>query len=131
MYPPVYPHGQIEKLYQGVFLLHGSIKMGPAIEMNRNMVILQSGSDLTLINPVQMTEEGLASLDALGEVKNVLRLGDFHGLDDTFYLDRYKCTFWAQSGQETYKEPRPTTEINSDTVSPFPNSEFFIFETAR
>ncbi|MBL4821221.1 MAG: hypothetical protein JKY98_09585, partial [Gammaproteobacteria bacterium] len=105
--------------------------MGPAIEMNRNMVILQSGSDLTLINPVQMTEEGLASLDALGEVKNVLRLGDFHGLDDTFYLDRYKCTFWAQSGQETYKEPRPTTEINSDTVSPFPNSEFFIFETAR
>jgi len=62
MYPPAYPHDQIQSLYPGVFLLHGSIKMGPGMRMNRNMVILQDGTELTLINPVRMSEEGLAAL---------------------------------------------------------------------
>lgn len=43
MYPPAYPHAPIQRLYPGVFLLHGSIKMGPGMRMNRNMVILQTG----------------------------------------------------------------------------------------
>lgn len=130
MYPPAYPHDQIQCLYPGVFLLHGSIKMGPGMRMNRNMVILQDGSELTLINPVRMSEEGLAALDLLGKVNKVIRLGDFHGLDDEFYLNRYKCEFWAQPGQVTYKSPLPTRIINSSTPGPIRESEFFIFETA-
>ena len=130
MYPPAYPHEQLQTLYPGVFLLHGSIKMGPGMRMNRNMVILQSGSELILINPVRMNEEGLAALDLLGKVSKIIRLGDFHGLDDEFYLNRYKCEFWAQQGQETYKSPSPTKIINSSTAGPVSNSEFFIFETA-
>ena len=88
MYPPAYPHDQIQNLYPGVFLLHGSIKMGPGMRMNRNMVILQSGPEITLINPVRMNEEGLTALDLLGKVSKIIRLGDFHGLDDEFYLNR-------------------------------------------
>jgi hypothetical protein len=130
MYPPAYPHDQIQNLYPGVFLLHGSIKMGPGMRMNRNMVILQSGAELTLINPVRMNEEGLAALDLLGKVSKIIRLGDFHGLDDEFYLNRYKCDFWAQQGQETYKSPSPTKIINSSSTGPINNSEFFIFESA-
>lgn len=130
MYPSEYPHDQLETLYPGVYLLHGSIRMGPGMRMNRNMIILQHGRELTLINPVRMTEEGLAALDALGDVNNLLRLGDFHGLDDAFYLDRYKCTFWTQDGQATYKEPSPGAKICANAESPFPNSEFFIFDTA-
>ena len=131
MYPPAYPHDPIAKLYPGVYFLHGSIKIGPGVRMNRNMVILQNGSELILINPVRMDEQGLAALDALGTVRHIMRLGDFHGLDDAFFLDRYRCLFWAQSGQETYKQPSPTNEIGPDTVSPFPNSKFFIFQTAK
>lgn len=131
MYPPAYPHDQIKNLYPGVFLLHGSIKMGPGMRMNRNMVILQSHSELILINPVRMNEEGLAALDLLGVVSKIIRLGDFHGLDDEFYLDRYKCEFWAQSGQVTYKSPCPTREVNSSSAGPVAGSEFFIFESAQ
>lgn len=130
MYPPAYPHDQIQNLYPGVFLLHGSIKMGPGMRMNRNMLILQGGPELTLINPVRMNEEGLAALDLLGKVSKIIRLGDFHGLDDEFYLNRYKCEFWAQQGQETYKSPSPTKIINSSTTGPIKNSDFFIFESA-
>lgn len=131
MYPPAYPHDPIEMLYPGVYLAHGSIKMGPGMRMNRNMIILQNGNELTLVNPVRLDEGGLSNLDRLGNVKYLLRLGDFHGLDDAFYLDRYKCEFWAQEGQDTYKEPTPTVIISSATESPVPNSEFFIFESAR
>jgi len=131
MYPPAYPHDEIKNLYPGVYLLHGSIKMGPGMRMNRNMVILQHDGELTLINPVRMDDKGLASLDALGIVKRIMRLGDFHGLDDAFYLDRYQCEFWSQEGQETYKLPKATTWITSTSETPFPNAAFFLFESAR
>ena len=131
MYPPAYPHDEMKNLYPGVYLLHGSIKMGPGMRMNRNMVVLKNGKELILINPVRMADDGLSRLDELGSVKYILRLGDFHGLDDAFYLDRYKCEFWAQNGQKTYKSPQPTKQISAGTESPFPNSEFFIFESAK
>lgn len=131
MYPPSYPHDEIKSLYPSVYLLHGSIKMGPGMRMNRNMLILNNQGELTLVNPVRMNEESLARLEELGSVKNIIRLGDFHGLDDAFYLDRYKCEFWAQDGQVTYKFPQPSKLISVNSASPFPNSEFFIFETAK
>jgi|TARA_B110000211_G_scaffold183367_2_gene207822 hypothetical protein len=131
MFPQAYPHDDIQCLYPDVYFLHGSIKMGPGMRMNRNMIILKNGNELTLINPVRMNDHGLSQLDALGEVKYLLRLGDFHGLDDAFYLDRYRCEFWAQEGQATYKMPIPTTFITAAASSPFPNSEFFIFESAK
>lgn len=130
MYPPAYPHDKLQKLYPGVFLLHGSIKVGPGMSMNRNMIILKSGSEIILINPVRMNEEGLAALDLLGRVSKIIRLGDFHGLDDEFYLNRYNCEFWAQQGQATYKSPSPTKIIDASTAGPIENSEFFIFESA-
>ena len=130
MFPPESPHDEIECLYPDVYLLHGSVKMGPGMRMNRNMIILRNGNDLVLVNPVRMNEDGLASLDRLGVVKHILRLGDFHGLDDAFYIDRYSCDFWAQSGQETYKIPDPTMQISTNCESPIPNSEFFTFESA-
>ncbi len=130
MYPPAYPHDPIREIYPGVFLLQGSIRMGPGLWMNRNMVILQNGAELTLINPVRLDEQGLAALDSLGRVRRIIRLGDFHGLDDPFYLHRYECAFWAQPGQETYKAPVATTEIEAGAAGPVENSEFFIFKTA-
>jgi hypothetical protein len=131
MYPPAYPHDELKALYPGVYLLHGSIKMGPGMRMNRNMIVLKNGNDLVLINPVRMSPHGLASLDELGDVKHILRLGDFHGLDDGFYLDRYKCEFWAQNGQDTYKLPTASTIITATSMPPFPDSQFFIFESAK
>ena len=131
MFAPAYPHDEIKKLYPDIYLLPGSIKMGPGMRMNRNMVILKSGEALTLINPVRMNEAGLSRLDDIGQVEKIVRLGDFHGLDDAFYLDRYQCAFWAQPGQETYQSPRPTQLIAEETEGPVPGSEFFVFRDAR
>lgn len=63
------------------------------MRMNRNMLILKNSNELTLVNPVRMSDDDLSKLDRLGELKRVFRLGDFHGLDDPFYIDRYACEF--------------------------------------
>ena len=131
MFPPAYPHQPIETIYPNVHLVRGSIRMGPGMRLNRNMVILQQGDELTLINPVRLDEEGLKQLDALGQVKHIIRLGDFHGLDDPFYLDRYQCDFWAQANQDTYKVPVPTQLITEDSQVPVEGAEFFLFSTAK
>lgn len=130
MYAPAYPHDPIKEIYPDIYLVHGSIRMGPGLWISRNMVILRQGEDLTLINPVRLSAEALNDLDALGKVINVVRLGDFHGLDDQFYIHRYQAKFWCQAGQSSYSEPQADIAINQDTPSPIIGSQFFIFKTA-
>lgn len=130
-YPPAYPHDPIEEVFDDVFFVHGSIRIGPGMRMNRNMLIVRQDGELTLINPVRLSAIGLAQLEALGSVRHVMRLGDFHGLDDSFYVDTYGATFWCQAGQKTYKTPAPDRLIEKGTVSPIVNSEFLLFDTAR
>lgn len=131
MYPPAYPHDDIERLFPGVYFLHGSIKMGPGMRMNRNMIILKDGGELSLVNPVRVNDSALSELDNLGAVKRIIRLGDFHGLDDEFYVNRYRCEFWSQEGQETYKAPLATNLISESVESPYPHSEFYVFKSAK
>lgn len=99
--------------------------------MNRNMIILKQGNALTLINPVRLNNQEETKLCGLGKVVKVLRLGDFHGLDDQYYIDRFDAEFWCQEGQSTYKVPKPDIIIEEGTPSPIDNSEFFIFSTAK
>lgn len=101
------------------------------MRMNRNMVIVKSGDELTLINPVRLSDAALSQLDALGNVRHVLRLGDFHGLDDRFYVDRYQAEFWCQSRPETYKVPMANHVINAAESPPMPDAQFFVYEAAK
>jgi hypothetical protein len=86
---------------------------------------------LTLINPVRLSDAALSQLDALGNVRHVLRLGDFHGLDDLFYVDRYQAEFWCQSQPETYKVPMANHVINAAASPPMPDAQFFVYEAAK
>lgn len=131
MHPPAYPHDPIVELFPDVYLLHGSIRMGPGMRMNRNMLILRQDGELTLVNPVRMSEAGLKDLDALGKVVHLIRLGDFHGLDDRFYVERYRARFWCQAGQGSYKEPTPDIVFNAATDAPVRGASFFVYEHAR
>ncbi len=69
------------------------------VRFSRNMTIVQEGERLVLVNSVRLNEEGLARLDALGKVSDVIRLAGFHGMDDPFYADRYGAKVWAVKGQ--------------------------------
>lgn len=94
---PAQPHGEIQHLFDNIYLVTGSVGMklphpqlGPlTLRFSRNMTIIKQGSELTLINSVRLNEQGLAQLNALGQVKHVIRLAAFHGVDDAFYRERF------------------------------------------
>lgn len=119
------------EIFPEVFLLRGSIRIGPCLQMNRNMVVIRQGESLILINAVRLNEENLEYLNQLGQIKHLIRLGDFHGLDDQFYRDNYNATFWSQLKHQNYAELIPDVQIDESTESPIENSQFFIFNAAK
>lgn len=130
-YSPAYPHDPIKEIFPDIYWVQGSIRLGFGLRMNRNMVIIRQNHELTLINAVRLTAQGLAQLDQLGRVKHLIRLGDFHGLDEQFYIDTYQAHLWSQKHHATYPALVPNTIISTSTKPPIANAEFFIFESAQ
>jgi len=83
-------------------MVTGGMKMGPTT-FSRNMVVLREGERLVLVNTMRLGDEGLAALDALGKVTDVIRLAGGHGSDDRFYKQRYDAKVWAVEGQPYFK----------------------------
>jgi hypothetical protein len=100
-FPPALPHGSLKEVLPGIYFVTGTVKMpGPLpVRFSRNMTVVREGEGLVLINSVRLDDAGLAALDALGRVTDVIRLAGFHGLDDRFYKDRYGAKVWAVKGQ--------------------------------
>ena len=97
--PPKYlnvtPHGEVEKVLDGVYIVRGSFNMMPGIRIARTMCIVQRGSSLTIFNSIRVNEKVEAQIKALGSVDKLVRLNAFHGADDQYYLDTFKCKYWS------------------------------------
>ena len=123
------PHGDLQEILPGIHFVTGSFSFpGPLpVRFSRNMTVVRQGARLVLVNAVRLDQAGLAALDALGQVTDVLRLAANHGIDDPFYADRYRAKVWAVKGQrytpgfntsspKTYF--RPDVEIDATTALP-------------
>jgi len=137
-HPPALPHGDIREVLPGVHFVTGTMTMpGPLpIRFSRNMTILREGDRLVLVNTVRLDETGLAALDALGKVTDVIRLAGNHGMDDPFYRDRYQAKVWAVRGQrytagfdtnapDVYLEP--DVAIDASTELPLAGARVYTF----
>jgi hypothetical protein len=139
-FPPSLPHGEIREVLPGMHLVSGTVGMpGPLpIRFSRNMTILKEGERLVLVNTVRLDAEGLAALDKLGKVTDVIRLAGNHGQDDPFYADRYKAKTWVVKGQrytagfdtnakDTYFTP--DVEMDESTVLPVKGARLYFFRS--
>ncbi len=131
------PHKEIEKIFEHVYYVIGTSVTeheGAVIQHSSNMTILRHGNELTLINTIQLDAAGLKQLDALGTVKNIVRLGAFHGQDDAFYQHKYKAKLWSLKGmKEDCGAGGPThmdVEMRVGGPMPFPGCSLFVFESA-
>lgn len=104
----VEPHNDIEEILTDVFRVSGSVVFAPLMRLTRNMIIVREGSALTLVNAVRLNPETEAKLEALGTVKNVVKIG-VHSMDDAYYIDRFGTTSWALPGVEHGASPRRLT----------------------
>ncbi len=124
--PALEPHGPIQTLLPDVFYVTGSVVMVPLMRLTRNMTIVRSGGALTLINSVRLSDAGQAELEALGEVKNVVRIG-VHGMDDAWYVQKYGATLWGLPNVK-HANDQVAAETLADDHLPCPDLQLFRFE---
>ncbi|MCA9655399.1 MAG: hypothetical protein KC501_36125 [Myxococcales bacterium] len=125
---PARPHGPLQEVLPGIWFVTGTVRMAPLVTFSRAMTIVREDDRLVLINSVRLDDEGLAALDELGTVTDVIRLAGFHGMDDPFYADRYDAKVWVlprtrylrgfapDKGAEPYF--RAHVEVEADTELP-------------
>lgn len=100
-HPPALPHGELREVLPDVFFVTGTLAMPGRlpIRASRNMTVIREGKRLVIVNSVRLDDAGLAALDRLGEVTDVLRIAGNHGMDDPFYAARYGAKVWVLAGQ--------------------------------
>ncbi|TNF39784.1 MAG: hypothetical protein EP311_10100, partial [Cytophagales bacterium] len=133
-YHPAMPHGPIKEVLPDVFFVMGTMKnefFGSMWQFSRNMTVVRENGNLTLINTVRLGEEGLKELESLGKVTHVVRIGDMHGVDDPFYVDRYGAEFWAMPGMRVQEGLKVDHELVEGGPLPLSNASLFVFHTSK
>ncbi|MFN0189990.1 MAG: hypothetical protein ACKVQV_14920 [Bacteroidia bacterium] len=133
-YQPAMAHGNIEEVFENIFFVTGTMKnefFGSMWQFSRNMTVVREDGNLTIFNSVRLNEEGLAALDKLGKVTNVVRIGDMHGVDDPFYVDRYQAKFWALEGMSVQEDLKVDMVLKTGGEMPLKNCSIFEFKTVQ
>jgi hypothetical protein len=97
-FAPALPHGPITKITDGVHIVRSGFRMGPGVVISRTMTILETGDGLAVLNAARLSDEGHAALERLGPIKHLVKLSDSHGLDEPYFVDRYKPEVWTLEG---------------------------------
>jgi hypothetical protein len=127
-FPPALSHGPITPVVDGVYLVRGGYRMGPGVVISRTMTVVQNPDGLVVLNAMRLSVAGLAELDRLGKVKHLVKLSESHGVDEPFYVDRYKPEVWAMpdakfnGGITATKVLGPACPIAGGIVVDFPGS---------
>ncbi len=98
-FPNALAHEPITRIADGVFIVRGSFQMGP-MRIGRTMTIVQNGDGLVVLNAVRLSDRAEAELLKLGPVKHLVKLSDSHGVDEPYYVDRFKPDVWVASGSK-------------------------------
>jgi hypothetical protein len=133
-FPPALSHGSIEEVFPDVFFVSGSMEtvlQEMDWKFSRNMTVVRDGDRLIIVNSVRLDEDGLAQLDRLGQVTDVVRLGSLHGRDDPFYVDRYAAEYWAMPGMEHETGLKATRVLTPEAPLPISDASLFTFRTTQ
>lgn len=140
-FPAALPHGPLSEILPGIFFVTGGLRLpiGLPVRFSRAMTVVREGERLVLVNSVRLSDEGLAGLDALGKVTDVIRLAGNHGMDDPFYRDRYGAKVWVVKGQrytagfdtksaQVYFEP--DVEMDETTALPVAGARLLVIDSS-
>lgn len=100
-FPLVYKPKVIKKVGDYCYVFHCTVKGNSGSRFNKNMSVLVEGDDLSVINPLRLTEEGeekLMELAPNARVARIIRLGpsEHAAFEDDYYLQRFEgCERWA------------------------------------
>lgn len=122
--------GTIEPVFDDVWWAWGTTRMAPGVAFPRNMTIVREGDELVVVHPVMMPDAEQAKLDALGKVRHIVRLGDFHGMDNQLYVDRYGAAHWSPKDATPLAGGKVDHELEPGGKSPFADGTLYLFDVA-
>src|ERR1700733_2079234 len=139
-HPPVQKHGELREVLPDLYIATGTIALpGPLpIRFSRNMTVVRRGSRVVLVNTVRLDDAGLAAIDKLGKVTDIIRLAGNHGADDPFYAERYGAKVWVVKGQRytagfDTSSPKtyftPDTEMDATTALPIDGAKLVVIDS--
>jgi len=139
-HPPAFAHGPITPLFpdakvHSLYYVRGRVYFG-RFPFNRNMTINihPITRDITIINSVRLSEPALKELESMGQIKHIIRLCAYHGMDDAFYIFRYQAKYWALKGMsfppglegaDYYMSESP--DSTNPSLPIYPSASIFIF----
>jgi hypothetical protein len=94
------------------------------------MTLVREGDAIVAVHPVMMPAAEQAKVDALGPVKHVVRLGDFHGMDNAGYVDKYKAAHWSPAGATPLGSLAVDHELAPGGKTPFADGTLYWFDVA-
>lgn len=97
-FPAALQHGPITKIVEGVFAVRSGFQMGPGVRISRTMTVVQTEDGLALLNAARLSDEAHAELERIGPIKHLIKLSDSHGIDEPYFVDRYKPEVWTLDG---------------------------------
>jgi hypothetical protein len=133
-FPPALSHGSIEEVFSDVFFVSGTMEtvlQEMDWKFSRNMTVVRDGERLIIVNSVRLDDAGLAALDRLGRVTDVVRLGALHGRDDPFYVERYGAEYWAMPGMAHETGLQATRTLTPHGPLPITDAILFEFLTTQ
>jgi len=133
-FPPALQHGTIDEVFPDVFFVSGAMETvlhDMDWKFSRNMTLVRDGERLIVVNSVRLDEAGLAAIDQLGQVTDVVRLGSLHGRDDPFYVDHYGADYWAMPGMEHETGLKATRTLTPEGPLPISDASLFEFRTTQ
>jgi len=132
-HPQALPHTEIKEIFPDIFFVSGTRVWNfndLRWQFSRNMIVVREDGKLNLINTVRLDDAGLAALDKIGKVENVVKIGSLHGVDDAFYANTYGAKVWAMPGM-----PLDNISIDNElTIGgklPVSGASLFAFETTN
>jgi hypothetical protein len=129
-FAPALAHGPITEIFKDVFSVTGGFRFGFGMSITRNMTIVRQGTELTLLNSVRLSPEGEKELEKLGNVKHLVRVGAFHGIDDPYYQQRYSPTLWAPPKIKHLGSLKTDEEL-APGHAPIAKAQVFAFEHGK
>jgi hypothetical protein len=123
--------GTLQPVFDDVWWAWGTTRFMPGVMFPRNMTIVRGETGLVVFHPVLLPEAEQAKLEALGKIEHIVRLGDFHGMDDALYVERYAPKVWAPPRAIPYAGVRVDHELVPGGELPLPDASLVVFERSR
>ena len=115
---PLLPHLPLRQITSNIYEVKGTMKLFSIFRYSRNMHIIKCQEGVILVNPVRVHEKTIESIQKIGSIKHIYKIGQFHNVDIPYYMDTFKPRLWKLKNDPSIPNYPADELIESDQELP-------------